>query len=113
MAAGDDVAVRKTVDDQVAMTRLVSGKNKIKANKAEWNQGSWDAARDEVYRTYLSERFRADGRFRAMLEAIKAKGGEILFVNGVEPSELGVGVRVDGSLVGGDNLVGRWMMSLA
>jgi len=112
MGVGDDVAVRKTVDDQVAMTRLVSGKNKIKSNKAEWNQGAWDAARDEVYRTYLSERFRADGRFRAILEAIKAKGGEILFVNGVEPSELGVGVRVDGSLVGGDNLVGRWMMSL-
>ena len=112
MTAGDDVAVRKTVDDQVAMTRLVSGKNKVKANKAEWNQGAWDAARDEVYRTYLSERFRADGRFRAILQAIKAKGGEILFVNGVEPSELGVGVRVDGSLVGGDNLVGKWMMSL-
>ena len=111
-AARDDVAVRKTVDDQVAMTRLVSGKNKIKANKAEWNQGAWDAARDEVYRAYLTERLRADGRFRAILEAIKAKEGEILFVNGVEPSELGVGVRVDGSLVGGDNLVGQWMMRL-
>jgi hypothetical protein len=112
MAARDDVAVRKTVDDQVAMTRLVSGKNKIKANKAEWNQGAWDAVRDEVYRAYLTERLRADGRFRAILEAIKAKEGEILFVNGVEPSELGVGVRVDGSLVGGDNLVGQWMMRL-
>jgi hypothetical protein len=112
VAARDDVAVRKTVDDQVAMTRLVSGKNKIKANKAEWNQGAWDAARDEVYRAYLTERLRADGRFRAILEAIKAKAGEILFVNGVEPSELGVGVRVDGSLVGGDNLVGQWMMRL-
>ena len=112
MASGDQIALRKAVDDQVAMTRLVSGKNKVKANKAEWNQGAWDAARDEVYQTYLAERFRADGRFRAILAAIKAKGGEILFVNGVEPSELGVGVRVDGSLVGGDNLVGKWMMRL-
>lgn len=106
---GDQVALRKAVDDQVALTRQVSGKEKIKAT---WNQGAWNAARDEVYQAYLTERLRADGRFRAILEAIKAKEGTILFVNGVEPSELGVGVRVDGSLVGGDNLVGRWMMSL-
>ena len=106
---GDQIALRKAVDDQVALTRQVSGKEKIKAT---WNQGAWNAVRDEVYQAYLTERLRADGRFRAILEAIKAKGGEILFVNGVEPSELGVGVRVDGSLVGGDNLVGRWMMSL-
>jgi len=111
-AAGNEALMRKTVDDQVAMTRVVSGKNKIKAYKAVWNQELWDAARNEVYRTYLSERFRADARFRTILQAIKDKGGEILFVNGVDPSELGVGVRVDGSISGGDNLVGKWMMSL-
>jgi hypothetical protein len=47
-----------------------------------------------------------------MIQAIKAKGGEILFVNGTDPSYLGVGVRVDGSISGGDNRVGRWMMNL-
>jgi predicted NAD-dependent protein-ADP-ribosyltransferase YbiA (DUF1768 family) len=112
-AAGDEAAIRRATDDQLAMTRTVSGRNSVKKYKAEWNQSQWDAARDEVYRTYLSERYRVDARFRTMVQAIKEKGGEILFVNGVDPSQLGVGVRVDGSLAGGDNLVGKWIMDLA
>jgi hypothetical protein len=112
-AAGDEAAIRRATDDELNMIRTVSGKNSVKKYKGEWNQAAWDAARDEVYRTYLSERYRVDARFRTMVQMIKEKGGEILFVNGVDPSPLGVGVRADGSLAGGDNLVGKWIMDLA
>jgi mRNA (guanine-N7-)-methyltransferase len=112
-AAGDEAAIRRATDDELNMIRTVSGKNSVKKYKGEWNQTAWDAARDEVYRTYLSERYRIDARFRTMVQMIKEKGGEILFVNGVDPSPLGVGVRADGSLAGGDNLVGKWIMDLA
>jgi hypothetical protein len=108
-------AIQDSVDAEVSMIRVASGKAKMKAYKAAWNQEAWEseAVRDTVYRAYLAQRFAVDARFRSMIEAIKAKGGQILFVNGVDPSYLGVGVRVDGSVSGGDNKVGKWMMELA
>jgi hypothetical protein len=105
-------ALRKSVDDQVAQTRILSSKNKMNAYKAEWNPDAWDAQKEMVYRNYLTERYLVDDRFQTMVNAIRARGGEILFVNGTEYNQLGVGVRVDGSIVGGDNLIGKIMMSL-
>lgn len=105
-------AMRKSVDDQVAQTRILSGVNKMKAYKATWNKDAWDAQREEVYKAYLLERYLTDERFQAMITAIKAAGGEILFGNGTDYNELGVGVRVDGSIAGGENKVGKWMMEL-
>ena len=106
-------ALAKSVDDEVALVRIASGKAKMKGYKATWNQDAWDTQRDGVYQAYLAQRFAADGRFRAMVEAIKSKGGEIMFVNGVDPSYLGVGVRIDGSISGGDNMIGKWISILA
>ena len=107
-------ALAKSIDDEVATVRIISGKAKMGAYKAVWDPAAWEApgGRDDVYPAYLAQRFAVDGRFRAMIQAIKAKGGEILFVNGTDPSYLGVGVRVDGSISGGDNMVGKWMMNL-
>ena len=47
-----------------------------------------------------------------MIDAIRAKGGEIQVVNGKAYNELGVGMRDDGVIVGGDNLIGKWMMEV-
>jgi hypothetical protein len=106
-------ALAKSVDDEVAMVRIASGKAKMKAYKATWDEAKWLTERDAIYRAYLAQRFATDARFRAMVEAIRGRGGEIMFVNGVDPSYLGVGVRIDGSISGGDNMVGKWMMELA
>lgn len=106
-------ALAKSVDDEVAMVRIASGKAKMKAYKATWNQDAWDTQRDGVYQAYLAQRFATDGRFKAMVEAVKSKGGELMFVNGVDPSYLGVGVRIDGSIAGGDNMIGKWIAGLA
>ena len=38
-------------------------------------------------------------------------GGQTALNLAMEANELGVGVRVDGSIVGGENKVGRWMMA--
>lgn len=97
---------------QVAETRLMSAGPKMKSYGAIWNKEAWAAARNEVYQGYLAQRYAADARFRQMVDRIKALGGEILFANGTDPTELGVGVRVDGSISGGDNLVGQWMLAL-
>jgi hypothetical protein len=111
-------ALAKSVDDEVAMMRIATGKAKLKAYKATWNQDAWDAQRDGVYQAYLAQRFATDARFRTMIEAIKMQiaaepQNVIMFVNGVDPSYLGVGVRVDGSIAGGENMIGKWMQALA
>ena len=114
---GTPEAIAKSIDDEVATVRILSGKAKMggKGYRATWDQAAWEApgGRDAVYPAYLAQRFAVDGRFRAMITAIKARGGEILFVNGADPSYLGVGVRIDGSISGGDNMVGKWMLSLS
>ena len=115
MPAGEERerAMEKTVDDQVAMTRVASGMSKMKAYKATYTKEAWDAQKEPVYRAYLRQRYEKDERFREMVFAIREAGGQILFANGTEPSELGVGIRLDGSVAGGENKVGRWMMELA
>ena len=103
----------KTIDDQVNATRIESSQNRIqKTYKSTWNNDAWLAAREGVYRDYIKRRFDADARFRQMIQAIRATGEEILFANGKEPNALGVGVLDDGTIVGGDNMVGKIMMSL-
>ena len=110
---GDDKALQKTYDDEVAEIRVASGAAKMKSgHKAAFNKAAWDAQKLAVYRAYLEQRYARDERFRAMVDAIKAKGGEIMLANGTEVNELGVGVRIDGSIVGGDNRVGKIIMDL-
>lgn len=106
-------AIDKTVNDETTQIRNYSGAAKMKsAFGATFNKAAWDAQKLDVYKFYLEQRYATDARFRAMIDAIKAKGGEILFANGKEPTELGVGVRVDGSIAGGENKVGLIMMGL-
>ena len=103
----------KLVDDEVKAIRAASRPETMrKSYKATWNPTAWDAAKEGVYRAYLRQRFETDAKFRDILLAIKARGGQILFANGTEPTELGVGVLVDGTIVGGENKVGRWLMEL-
>lgn len=101
------------VDREVAAIRVNSGAGKIKGYKGAWNKDAWDAQKAEVYQAYLAQRFRVDERFREMVQAIQRAGGEILFANGRDPTELGVGVRIDGSIAGGENKIGRWMQELS
>jgi hypothetical protein len=112
-AGGAEEAIAKTYDDEVSTMRVMSGAAKMKAYKATWDKTAWDAVKMDAYRTYIAQRAEKDERFRTMLAAIKAAGGELLFANGTEVNELGVGVRVDGSVVGGENKIGKLMMDLA
>ena len=99
----------ESVNNEAATMRTQTGESKMKKYPA-W--ASWISKRDEIYKTYLGIRYTVDPRFKAMVNAIVAGGGEILFANGTAPSDLGVGVLPDGSVVGGDNRVGKWMMEL-
>ena len=48
-----------------------------------------------------------------MIDAIKATNGTILYANGsAKEQDLGVGV-VNGEVVGGQNLLGSWMLALS
>jgi predicted NAD-dependent protein-ADP-ribosyltransferase YbiA (DUF1768 family) len=105
--------IDKKIDDQVNATRVESSQNRIqKTYKSTWNNDAWLAAREGVYRDYIKRRYDTDARFRQMIQAIRGASGEILFANGKEANALGVGVLDDGTVVGGDNMIGKIMMSL-
>jgi hypothetical protein len=106
-------ALPKSIEDEATAVRVASSPGKIKAYGAVWNPEAWTAQKMDLYRAYLQQRFTADARFREMIVAIKEKGGNILFVNGTDANELGVGVRKDGSLAGGENKIGKLMQILA
>jgi hypothetical protein len=110
---GTQEAMDKTYDDEVTDIRLQSGKNKItKSYKGTWNVDAWNERKESVYRAYLKQRYDIDARFRAMIDGIKAKSGQILYANGTSAeNEMGVGV-VDGKSIGGQNRIGQWFMEL-
>lgn len=105
--------IDKTLTDELTQIRKAASPDGIaRLSKGVWNKDAWDSQKGEVYQAYLRQRYEKDARYRAMVDAIRAKGGEILIENGTEPNELGVGVRADGTIVGGDNRIGKWMMNL-
>jgi hypothetical protein len=108
----DADVIEKHTENQLGATRIESGKNKMRTQGATFDDAAWLAAREEVYRDYIKRRYDVDARFRAMIDAIRTAGGEILFANGKEPNALGVGVLDDGTIVGGENIVGKIMMGL-
>jgi len=121
---GNELALKKTVDDQVGQTRTQSGAAKMKGFKAVWDKATWDTEKERVYRVYLGDRYMADERFREIVDRVtklakenpfvSADGvvhPEVMLVNGTEYNELGVGYK-DGVVVGGDNKVGKWIMEL-
>jgi hypothetical protein len=102
-----------TVDAEVKDIRMESLKTRIgKVHGGVWDDAAWLAAREGVYRDYLQKRYAVDVRFKEMIDALRSAGGEILFANGKEPNALGVGVLDDGTIVGGENIVGKIMMDL-
>jgi len=105
-------AIIKSIEDETMATRVASGQAKMKAYKATWNAEAWNAQKMDMYKAYLEQRFTTDSRFREMIQAIQTRGGEIMFVNGVDPSDIGIGVRKDGSIAGGDNKIGKVMQNL-
>lgn len=111
-AATSKEEIDKTITDQLVATRTAASQTGIAKMKGVWNKDAWDSQKGEIYQYYIRQRYDKDARYRAMIDAIRAKGGEILIENGTEYNELGVGVRVDGSVVGGDNRIGKIMMAL-
>jgi predicted NAD-dependent protein-ADP-ribosyltransferase YbiA (DUF1768 family) len=110
-------AYYKAIERLVTAIRTAATPKKMESYRAipkkeEWNKAAWDAQKADVYQGYLAQRFRVDERFREMVQAIQRASGEILFANGTEPTELGVGVRIDGSIAGGENKIGKWMLEL-
>jgi hypothetical protein len=110
-------AYYSAIDRLVVAIRTAATPKKMESYRAipkkeEWNKAAWDAQKADVYQGYLMQRFRVDERFREMVQAIQRAGGEILFANGTESTELGVGIRVDGSVAGGENKVGKWIQEL-
>ncbi len=95
----------------ITIFRTLGANDKI-AKRATFEPDKWLTNRASVYKAYIKQRYETDARYRAMIDAIRAKGGEIQIANGATYNELGVGVRPDGTVVGGDNLIGKWMMEV-
>jgi predicted NAD-dependent protein-ADP-ribosyltransferase YbiA (DUF1768 family) len=113
VAAGASAAIQeKSIDDEVAMVREQVSPAKMKKYGATWNKAAWDAQKEMVYKTYLAQRYASDEKFRSILQRIKAAAGEIMYANGTDPNEMGVGVDLGGQIVGGENKIGKWLMAL-
>ena len=104
--------IQKSEDYEIIEVKSLANASYKKTIGATWDKAAWEAQRDEIYKRYLKQRFDTDARFRKMIQSIQLQGGEILFANGKEPSYLGVGIKPDGTVAGGDNLLGKWMGEL-
>jgi hypothetical protein len=112
-ATGASAALlQKSEDDEMAMAHDQSMPEKMKKYKAVWNKAAWDEQKEMVYQTYLKQRYTTDAKFRNILQRIKERSGEIMYANGVDYNEMGVGVDLGGRIVGGDNKIGKWLMAL-
>jgi hypothetical protein len=111
----DKVTAEET--DSILKRSAASGKYSVFQKKYGllWDKAAWDAVKLSKYQEYLAQRFEKDERFRRILQAIVARGGEILVANGnkAEGNDLGVGVDADGRVIGGENALGKMMMALA
>jgi hypothetical protein len=112
----DKITAEET--DSILKRSAATGKSSVfekKSNGLIWDKATWDAVKMDKYRELLTQRFAKDERFRRMLQAIAARGGEILVANGnkAEGNDLGVGVDADGRVIGGENALGKMMMALA
>jgi hypothetical protein len=112
--------MEETVDNQIKQTRLASAKAKMTALKAAWQPDTWNDRKENVYRTYLKERYDTDAKFKQMVDKAVESGLPVMLVNGSEYNELGVGLKEDGTMAldpegnptGGKNLIGKWIMEL-
>ena len=85
----------------------------VASRKADFPADAWKPEQYRLYQLYLKQRYDNDVKFRAMIDAIKATNGTILYANGsAKEQDLGVGV-VNGEVVGGQNLLGSWMLALS
>jgi hypothetical protein len=107
-------AITKSYYDEMSAMRVASGPAKMKTFNAIWDAERWNQEKIGIYKEYIKQRYNNDPEFALMINAIKAiSGSEILFANGKEPvNELGVGVLIDGTIVGGDNKLGKIMRKL-
>jgi hypothetical protein len=78
---------------------------------AKWDETAWLGKRDEVMMAYIKQRYEKDPDFRAILDAIKEKGGILVHYNGPRPSEMG-GI-VKGDVIEGENKLGKMYMAVA
>jgi predicted NAD-dependent protein-ADP-ribosyltransferase YbiA (DUF1768 family) len=76
----------------------------VKFDEAKYNQ-----ERGAMMRFYVQQRYETDSEFKKIMDAIKTKAGRLVYYNGTRPTDLGGGVREDGS-VDGQNLLGQYYM---
>jgi len=94
-------------------TQFKSIQTAVSSQKDKFSADAWKPEQYRLYQLYLKQRYDNDTKFRAMIDTIKAANGSILFANGsVKAQDLGVGLK-DGVVVGGDNLLGQWMLALS
>jgi predicted NAD-dependent protein-ADP-ribosyltransferase YbiA (DUF1768 family) len=105
--------INKQTDLESAMMLAQTNPSNIAKLGATWNLSAWEAARDSIFKSYLSQRYATDARFRAMLQAIKSQDGIILFVRGVVAGYLNTVIATNGTIKGGENKLGKWLSELA
>lgn len=103
--------ILKSYNEEAAQMRELTSKHMRASYKASWSQESWDAQKENVYKTYMAQRFAKDARYRTMIEAIRSRG-EIVVAYPPDPVTLGVSLNPDRTVASGENRLGKLMESL-
>jgi hypothetical protein len=82
-----------------------------RAGAKKYDGDKWIAALPTVIEAYVKQRYEADERFRAAVDAVKAAGGQIMFYTTPKGNEFS-GYEEDG-VIKGDNLYGKALMEVA
>ena len=85
----------------------------IKRYKAQFDEATWLAQKDDVLKKALTYRWKHDARFRRILEAAKQKDKYLLYYTGSTTITSFGGVRKDDGRIEGENQVGKILMELA
>ncbi len=95
-------------DEVRKMMRITEMK---RAGAKKYDGDKWDASLSEVIKAYVKQRYEADARFKAAVDAAKAAGGQVMFYTTPKGNEFS-GYEED-SVIKGDNLYGKALMEVA
>jgi predicted NAD-dependent protein-ADP-ribosyltransferase YbiA (DUF1768 family) len=85
----------------------------IKRYKAQFNEATWIASKDDVLKEALNQRWKYDARFRKIVEAARQKDKYLLYYTGSSTLSSFGGIRRDDGRIEGENQVGKIIMTLA
>jgi predicted NAD-dependent protein-ADP-ribosyltransferase YbiA (DUF1768 family) len=99
-------------DESNEITEMLRAASLDAQHKVVLDQGRWAAARDEVIREAIRQRYTRDARFKKIVDTARAKNKYLLYYEPGGQSNMGGERRADGTVLG-QNRLGIRIMEVA